>query len=202
MSTLQSLTLKRNTALGKLTTLQRRAERITGPEASVVRSTVAELESALEELQVATEQLQAYVDELAAERYEADRARRRLAEFVDVLPIACLWTNVEGAIEGANPEAADLLNVSLQRLNGRPLMLFLADRQGFEQAISALNQGVSRAVTVEMMLRPRERRPRAVRITGRRLASHAQLCWFLTSMEGPVPGTSSSPSTDAHDIEL
>lgn len=193
MSTLQSLTLKRNSALGKLTTLQRRAERLTGPEASVVTATIAELESALEELQVATEQLQAQVEELASERHEADMARRQLTEFADVVPLPCVWTGREGEIEAANPAAAELLNVSLQRLNGRPFMLFLADRPAFEQAISALNQGISRVVTIEMLLRPRERRPRAVRITGRRLASHVRHCWFVTQLDQVIaPGDSST----------
>lgn len=185
MSTLQSLTLKRTSALGKLTTLRRRAERLTGADAPVVTAAIAELESALEEVQVATEQLQAQVEELAAERHEADHARRQLGEFVDSVPVPCLWTSREGAIEGANPAAADLLNVSQQRLTGRPLILFLADRQAFEQAISALNQGISRIVTLDMMLRPRERRPRFVRLTGRRLPSHVRLCWFVTQAEMP-----------------
>ena len=188
MSTLQTLTLKRTAALGRLAKLHQRAERLSGPEASVVSALLRELDSALEETQVAIEQMQAQLDELAGARHEAENVRRQLQDFADAVPLPCLWTTRDGAIEAANPAAAELLNVSMQRLSGRPLMLFLANRQAFEQASAALNQGISRAVELDMLLRPRERRPRAVRLSGRRLGSDVRHCWFITSVNEPGGG--------------
>lgn len=187
MTTLQGLTLKRNAALGKLTTLQRRADRLAGPPAPVVASALAELESALEEINVATEQLQMHLDELAGARQEADAVRALLREFLDVLPVPCLWTDSTGQIDDANAAAAELLNVSAQRLHGRPFIHFLADREAFEQALAALNRAVSRTVVIETLVRPRERRPRAVGLTGQRLGSDARYCWFLGA-GGSIPG--------------
>lgn len=180
MSTLQSLALRRNAALGKLRSLQLRAERLSSPESSLVTTALAELESSLEEMLVATEHIQRQLDELAGARREADVSHRRFAEFEEILPLPCLWTTPEGDIAEANPAAADLLNVSRQRLNGRPLLLFLSDRPAFAQALSALNQGISRMVVIDILLRPRERRPRSVRLTGRCLTSDERHCWFIT----------------------
>ncbi len=184
MSTLQTLTLKRNAALGKLTRLRQRAERLSGAEASIVSGTLLELEVALEETQVAIEQLQAQVEELATARHESELVRQQFEEFADAVPVPFVRTSRDGEIDQANPAAAELLNVSVQRLRGRPLMLFLANRQAFEQALTALNQGVSRTVLLEMLVRPRERRPRPVRLSGRRLASDGRHCWFVTPVDG------------------
>ena len=182
MSTLQSLTLKRNAALGKLRALQIRAERLTGPDSSVATQALSQLESALDEMLVATEHLQTQISEAAAARDEAEAALRRFLEFAEAVPLPCVWTTREGEIAHANPAAAELLNVSAQRLSGRPLLLFLADRPAFEQAVLALNQGISRMVVIDIHLRPRERRPRRMRLSGRRMTSDEHHCWFITEV--------------------
>ncbi len=191
MTTLQMLTLRRNAALGKLATLQRRAERLTAPAASVMTSALHELNAALEEMQVATEQLQSQVEELAEARHDAERIRRLFSEYIDLVPVPCVWTREEGAIDQANTAAAELLNVSAQRLCGRPLMLFLTERERFGEGVAALDQGLARTVELLVVIRPRERRPRAVRLVGRRLESDNRRCWFLLAPESgdqPVTG--------------
>ena len=155
---------------------------------------LSELESSLDEMLVAIEHLQSQIAELAGARQDEDVAHRRLAEFADAVPLPCLWTTREGDIAQANPAAAELLNVSPQRLSGRPLLLFLADRPAFEQALSALNQGISRMVVIDILLRPRERRPRGVRLSGRRLTSDERYCWFISEVDeasSASPGVSS-----------
>lgn len=182
MSTLQMLTVRRNTSLGRMAAIEKRAERLGAPAAPVVKSALQELSTALEEVQVATDQLQSQLEELGDVRAELDRLRGEWNEFVDLLPVPCVWTTASGEIEQANPSAAALLNVSAQRLAGRPLMLFLAERTEFREALSALEQGLTRSVELKAVVRPRERKPRPVAISARRLGGDRR-CWFLSPVE-------------------
>ena len=93
-------------------------------------------------------------------------------------PIPCVWTNAEGEIDAANTVAADFLNVSLPHLAGRSLMLFVSDRQKFMDANAALVALVDRVEFVSVV-RPRERRPRPVRLLGRRMQNDTRVIWFL-----------------------
>src|SRR5688572_31598062 len=86
MTTLQMLTLRRNAALARLATLQRRAERLTSPASGVVTSALGELTAALEEMQVATEQLHITVEELAAARVQLQQVQQNFMAFMDILP--------------------------------------------------------------------------------------------------------------------
>src|SRR3954451_19675186 len=81
MDTLQILTLKTATAIGRLADLQRRADHAPHKAAPVIKPALRELTGALEELQVANEHLQSQVDELAALRWSALDLQRRLDEF-------------------------------------------------------------------------------------------------------------------------
>lgn len=183
MNTLQMLALRRNTALGRLATLEKRAERLAAPAATVMKSALSELSASLEEVQVATEQLQSQMDELGTIRHDLEGLRRRLREFTDVVPVACVWTNGAGEIEEANAAAAELLNVSAQRLAGRALMLFMTERSQFVESLAALNEGLTRVASVDSVIRPRERRPRSVQVVGRRLHNDPRFCWFI--LDGP-----------------
>ena len=198
MTTLQNLTLRRNAALSRLTALQRRAERVSAPGAGVIGSALNELTAALEEVQVATEQLEQQIEELATAKIEARTGRDQMNELIEVLPVACVWTTADGEIDRANGAAAEMLNVSAARLAGRPLMLFTTERRAFSDALAALTEGVTRVVEVTAVIRPRERRPREVRLIGRKLQHDTRYCWFL-SLVAAVPEPSLVPEgTPAH----
>ncbi len=179
MTTIQMLSVRTNAALSRLASLQRRAERLTMPAATVVRPALRELTDALEELQVANDQLMAQIAELAQAKEAANSADRRFAELLQVLPCASVWTTQDGTITDANPAAALLLNVSRQHLVGRPLLLFMAERSGFQDALAQLAAATCWSIDLEGEVRPRERRGRRVSILGRRLDGEDNLCWFV-----------------------
>ena len=187
MSTLHNLTLRTATAVGRLAELQRRAERITENRSPVTKSALAELSTALEELQVANEALQGQVDELNALRMSAEDALNTVDEFAQALPIAAVWTDSGGVIDKGNDAASQLLNVGRQHLVGKPLMLFITDRRVLFGALRSLcDEPHLDAVDVEITLRPRERRPRKMKLAGRRLQHRTGCLWFL---HGPLLAT-------------
>jgi two-component system, OmpR family, sensor histidine kinase VicK len=187
MTTLHMLTVRTNAALGRLASLQKRVDKTTTPAVPIVRTALKELTDSLEELQVASEQLQQQADESLASKQRLVQEQARLREFVESLPVACVWTTEDGQIEDANPAAADLLNVSAQHLAGRPLMLFTVERAKFSESLTALNEGLTNVVDLAAVLRPRERRPRQVRLVGRRLEHDARRCWFILETNGTSP---------------
>jgi PAS domain-containing protein len=195
MTSLHLLTVRTAAAIGRLSALQKRAERLTGPVAPVIKPALKELSDSLEELQVANEQLQQQVDLLSEARMKVDSVHNRMIEFVDVLPVACLWTDNEGQIVEANGAAASLLNVSSQHLNGRPLMFFIVERDKFRDAQAALNGQLTSVVEMALSMRPRERRARQVRLTGRRLQYDDRRCWFIqqTEAEAVEPSSQGEP---------
>jgi PAS domain-containing protein len=186
MNTIDSLTLRTVAARGRLTELERRMANsaVAGP---VVKPALKELSSALEELQVANEQLSLHVSELSATRHESAALISRQDEFVNLLPLACIWTDERGTVEEANEATAALLNVAARRLSGKPLSLFLADRLSFLDAVSVLKSGASQVVDIAVQVRPRERRPRQMRVTGHKLRHHARLCWIFTEGQPAAP---------------
>jgi PAS domain-containing protein len=179
MDTLEILTLKTATAMGRLADLQRRAEHAPEKASPVIKPALRELTTALEELQVANEHLQTQVDELATLRWNAASVQQRLDEFADAVPTPCVWTDVGGVIAEGNEAACTLLNISKQRLGGKPLMLFVTDRDALFGALHSLRDGLARKVEAEMVVRPRERRPRKMRVLGCRLEHDLRCAWFL-----------------------
>lgn len=182
MSTIHNLTLRTATAVGRLAELQRRAERISENRSPVIKSALAELSTALEELQVANEALQGQVDELNALRMSAEDALNTVDEFAQALPIAALWTDSGGVIDKGNDAASQLLNVGKHHLVGKPLMLFIPDRGVLFGALRCLcDTPQVTAVDVEVTVRPRERRPRKMKLAGRKLQHRAGCLWFFHS---------------------
>ena len=192
MTTLHMLTVRTNAALGRLATLQKRADKATTPAAPVVRAAIKELADSLEELRVVNEQLQEQADESVEAKRRLEQERDRQHEFQDLMPLACLWTSRDGQIEEANSAAADLLNVSTQHLSGRPLMLFTTERVKFSESLSALRERLTTVVELSAVLRPRERRARHVRLIGRTLEHDSRICWFLLE---PPPSADSEPTS-------
>jgi PAS domain S-box-containing protein len=183
MTSLHLLTVRTAAAIGRLSALQKRAERLTGPAGPVIKPALKELSDSLEELQVANEQLQQQVDLLAEARVAVDVLQNRFTEFVDAVPVACVWTDSEGQILQANAAGASLLNVSSQHLQGRPLMFFIVERDKFRDAQAALNGQLTAVVEMSLALRPRERRSRQVRLTGRRMEHDDRRCWFIQQVD-------------------
>jgi PAS domain-containing protein len=163
-----------------LAELQRRAERTGEKPSPLAKSALAELSTVLEELQVANEALQAQVDELNAVRVSVETVQHAMEEFVRLVPVAALWTDRGGIIEKGNDAASQLLNIGKHHLHGKPLMLFITDRATLFAALRSLcdNEGVAE-VDVEITVRPRERRPRRMKLCGRRLEHDTQCVWFL-----------------------
>jgi nitrogen-specific signal transduction histidine kinase len=186
MNTIESLNIRTIAARTRLTELERRLDKstTTGP---VVKPALKELSAAIEELQVANEQLSQHVTELAASRHDAAAMNARHGEFIDLVPLPCVWTDEQGAVHEANEATAALLNVAARRLAGKPLSLFVSDRPAFFDALGLLLSGRSQAVEIAVLVRPRERRPRHMRMTGHRLRHDQRLCWILRDDSSAVP---------------
>ena len=72
-----------------------------------------------------------------------------------------IWTDFDGGIVRASEEAARLFNLSRHNLEKRPIYYFFdGDRQQLFRALDRIARGT--AETLVGVLRPREKRPRAV----------------------------------------
>jgi PAS domain-containing protein len=171
----------------------------------IAKSALAELSTALEELQVANEALQTQLDELNIIRANVESVQRANDEFAQALPIAVLWTDRAGVIEKGNDAASQLLNIGKYHLQGKPLMLFITDRGPLVGALRSLCEapGVP-AVDIDITVRPRERRPRKMKLCGRRLQHDMRCVWFLH--EGPPAhehdiAVAHGDSHESHDVD-
>ena len=196
MGTLHNLTLRTATAVGRFAELQRRAERLTEKPSPLAKSAIAELSTALEELQVANDALQTQVDELNEVHINIDNAQLALDEFAQAVPMAAVWTDHAGVIEKGNEAASQLLNIGRHHLQGKPLMLFITDRTALFAALRSLceRDGVL-AVDVDITLRPRERRPRRMKLSGRRLQHDVRCVWFLHEVSAAMDESQNPPDT-------
>jgi PAS domain-containing protein len=169
----------------------------------IAKSALAELSTALEELQVANEALQNQLDELTSVRMTNQSVQRANDEFAQALPIAVVWTDRAGVIEKGNDAASQLLNIGRYHLQGKPLMLFITDRGPLFAALRSLcdAEGVP-AVDIDITVRPRERRPRKMKLSGRRLQHDVRCVWFLhdESTVHDVP-TADTEAHEPHDTE-
>jgi len=177
MNRLDNLTLRTTTALGRLASLQRRADKMsTSP--SLLRDALEELNTALEELRVANETMMDQASEMIPARNRSDDSRRELEAIFSAMPTPCVITGGDGTIVEANPAASALLNVGRQHLAAKSLFLFFMDRQRLIDAVTSPPEGEFRETLV---LRPRERRARQVLLRGVRLPDGQRWCWFLES---------------------
>jgi len=188
MGALQNLTLRTATAVGRLAELQRRAQHTGDERSPVTKAALQELSTALEELRVANEELQMQVDELAAARTESSVAQHARDEFANAVPIPVLWTDGSGVIVKGNDSASQVLNIGKHHLAGKPLMLFVTDRAVLFAAIHSLCETAAvPSIDVEITVRPRERRPRRMRLRGCRLEHDSRCVWFLHEPLPAVP---------------
>ncbi len=78
-------------------------------------------------------------------------------------------------------------------------MLFLTERQAFADALRGLTEGLTQVIEVPAVVRPRERRPRSLRMLGRSLPNDTRHCWFLMAAGGPeAPGEAADDRTHDH----
>jgi PAS domain S-box-containing protein len=178
MNAIHTLSLKTAAAATRLAELESRRERGGGDGSRLVSVALRELQGALEELRVAIEHLNEMSDGMAAARTDAQQLERRYAEFLDAVPVACILSDDQGVIAFANDAAAGLLNLSARHLVGKPLLLFVADRDYFlrlahESGDDAEPRGG------DLTIRPRDRKSRRVSARVQHLAAHGQRCWFL-----------------------
>lgn len=188
MAALHNLTLRTATAVGRLAELQRRADRTPDKPSPLTKAVLQELSNAIEELQVANEQLQFQIDELTSIRAATSGAEQAREEFANAVPIPVLWTNSAGVIEKGNEAASQLLNIGKHHLAGKPMMLFVTDRTTLFGAVRSLCATANLpSVDVEITVRPRERRPRKMRLRGCRLEHDDRCVWFLHDPTPAVP---------------
>ena len=100
----------------------------------------------------------------ALTRQLSDRARWWNETFA-VLPIACLEVDAQGSIQRANTMAAQLFNTGVRHLQGRDLLPFVQDRDGFALLLREVTFDRTRAHLRAFTIRPRERAPLAVEFT-------------------------------------
>ncbi len=180
MNRVENLTLRTTKALGRLASLQRRADTTAAP--GIVRDALEELSTALEELRVANENLVEQASEIAAARQRNEQGRRDFQALFDAMPTPCVFTDSTGRIVDANPPASRLLNVGRQHLAGKPLFLFFTNR---DRLIQALEPPTAEQFEQVSVVRPRERRPREVLVRGVRLPDGERWCWFLDAPQTP-----------------
>lgn len=178
MNPIHSLSMKAAAAATRLTELELKKERPGGDGSRVISVALRELQSALEELRVAIEHLDKMSDTIAEARVVSQDAVARYDELIDAMPLPCVFTNDAGVVQTANDAAARLFNISARHLAGKPLLLFVADRDEF---LTLLRETTvePEPVSAELTIRPRDRKPRAVSLLVRNLPRHGQRCWFL-----------------------
>lgn len=125
-----------------------------------------ELGIASEELQVALEELMVQAEELMATQIHLEAERRYYKSLFDFLSDAYLVTNSEGKILQANQATAPLFNIDPRFLTGKPLDIFLAqkDRQTFCTKLERLRWS-KRVQKWIVCLHPRHSEPVEVVVT-------------------------------------
>lgn len=159
----ESLSVRTVTALRRLAALEEKGRTLVEPRSSVLKTALRELESALEEIRVASEQLNEMVDQMSEVRSDAKRIEARFNEFRNLLPVACLCTDREGQIVDANVSGGDLLNVAPRHLLGKPLSLYMVDRDRFYTMLTGARVSKD-CIRGNLAVRPRERKPRSMAV--------------------------------------
>jgi PAS domain S-box-containing protein len=123
-----------------------------------------ELALALEQLQVSEEELRVQNAELIAVAEEVAEERRRYAELFDFAPDAYIVTDRDLVIREANHAAAELLNVPLRYVKGRPFTSHIVPGTGprLQEAIKDAQSGKPARLKLDII--PRNLQPIACSI--------------------------------------
>ena len=121
--------------------LYQRSSATTWDEPELLADSLTELRIALEELQVAEEELLQQNQELAIAHTQLEVERQRYHDLFEFAPDGYLVTNTAGIIQEANRAAAKLLNVSQEKLIGKPLINYIpyAERKSFRANLNQLH---------------------------------------------------------------
>ncbi len=175
-----------------MTEQQERGERPTSP---LSKTALRELSEALEELRVATEHLQLAADDLAVSRREATASADSYRELYEGLPMPCVLTNEQGTVDEANIRASKLLNVAAPYLTGKPLLLYLPQRETYFGLLEKVR--IADVARATVMLRPRDRKPVEVNVTVTALKRQLRWCWVFwepdAGIESRVPPVDGAP---------
>lgn len=102
-----------------------------------------ELSMSLQELQIAAEELRQQNEQLVESRKAVEQERQHYQELFELAPDGYLVTDTEASILEINQTAAQLLNVSVERLLGKPLTVFVApeERRDFYSHLRQCQKG-------------------------------------------------------------
>ena len=147
-------------ARARLEQLSRRAKDLPADVQDLIQEILEAFAISVEELQVAAEELYQQNAELQASREETEVQRRRYRDLFEFAPDGYLVTDPAGVITDANRAAVDLVRVSRQALEGKPLVLYIApdDRERFHRQLDRLVEGHSTGAGEgewELQVRPR-----------------------------------------------
>jgi PAS domain-containing protein len=148
----------------------------------LIKSALRELGEVLEELRVATEQLQLASDDIAAARREATLNADRYRELFEGLPLPCVTTTETGCVEQANVRAAKLLNVASAYLSGKPLLLYLPQRDAYFQILEQVK--TTGSCVTRALVRPRDRKPIETSLNVSALKQQTRWCWVFGEADG------------------
>ena len=98
----------------------------------LLNEALEELSSSIEELGVSEEELRLQNEELMASRQIQEAERERYHELFDFTPDGYLVTSPEGIIKEANRAAGLQLGVRQDHLQGKPLRVYIKDRNDFD----------------------------------------------------------------------
>lgn len=138
--------------------LQDRLDELERAAAGAAEESGAVSHEALEDLRTALEEIHVAEEELRQQSEESEKDRRLYEELFEFAPDGYVVADAKGVITEANRAAGELLNISHDRLIGKPLYLLVAkeDRNDFHHRLSQLaEKGGTRRW--EIRLQPREK---------------------------------------------
>jgi PAS domain-containing protein len=124
------------------------------------------------------ERLRELQSELGIAQQDATTAARRYDALRDALPLACVVTDRAGTIVEANAAAVALLNTSERHLVGKPLVIFLEERDRFLATLNAADE-----LRFEAAVRPRDRKSRDAVIHVHTFEGSEHRCVFLRELD-------------------
>jgi PAS domain-containing protein len=124
---------------------------------------------------------------MSGARFEAMQLDAEFTAFRNLLPVGCIITDPAGAIVSANSAAGELLNVAARHLAGKPLSLYMVERDRFFGMLSTLRL-TRETVQDALVVRPRERKPRSMSVQLAQIQDIPQLYWFLQEPPATSPG--------------
>ncbi|MGY1685483.1 MULTISPECIES: ANTAR domain-containing protein [unclassified Geodermatophilus] len=155
---------------------------------------LAELAVAHEELRVAEEELRAQQEEIARLVERFDGERRWHEHVAAVLPVGLFVTDGTGKLVEVNPALAALVGVSVARLAGKPLTVYLEPRDvpGLRSALRGLGSGQAAEYRAPVTVRGRSGASAAGQLFGAPDVVdpdplRARIRWVLVTDDSGIP---------------